>query len=100
MECIRVDKATLTKTIKKLSDIGYVRIVSDPQDRRVKRLFLTQEGIPAVRRIKEIHGAFFQTLCAGIPPQDIQAAQRTLARMVENLTPVVRHRAEDPYAAQ
>ena len=100
VECIRVDKATLTKTIKKLSDIGYVRIVSDPQDRRVKRLFLTQEGIPAVQRVKEIHGAFFQTLCAGIPPQDIQAAQRTLARMVENLTPVVRHRMEDPHAAQ
>ena len=53
-----------------------------------------------MQRIKEIHGAFFQTLCAGIPPQDIQAAQLTLARMVENLTPVVRHRMEDPHAAQ
>ncbi|MGN0970768.1 MAG: MarR family winged helix-turn-helix transcriptional regulator, partial [Aristaeellaceae bacterium] len=29
VEYIRVDKATLTKTIRKLNDIGYIRIVGD-----------------------------------------------------------------------
>ena len=35
-ECIRVDKATLTKIMKKLTEIAYIRIVGDQQDRRVK----------------------------------------------------------------
>lgn len=33
-ECIRVDKATLTKTIKKLAEVNYVRAVVDEKDRR------------------------------------------------------------------
>ena len=52
VEYIRVDKATLTKIIKKLSEIGYIEIVSDQTDKRVKHLYLTPRAIPAVKRIK------------------------------------------------
>ena len=37
VEYIRVDKATLTKSIKKLAEIGYIEIVSDRKDKRVKQ---------------------------------------------------------------
>ena len=45
VEWIRVDKATLTKSIKKLVEIGYVEVVNDQKDKRIKRLYLT----PAIK---------------------------------------------------
>ena len=46
VEYIRVDKATLTKNIKKLAEIGYIEIVGDKKDKRVKHLYLTAKYQP------------------------------------------------------
>lgn len=97
VQCIRVDKATLTKSIKKLDEIGYLKIVSDEKDHRVKRLYLTEKALPAVRQIKEIHREFCAALYDGIPPQDIAGAEQTLARMADNLNRKVWHRMEEQH---
>ena len=94
VEYIRVDKATLTKNIKKLVAIGYVRTENDEKDRRVRRLYLTSKAVPAVRRIKEIHLDFYRTLCSGIPAEEIQLSERTMEQMMENVNQKVWHRME------
>lgn len=99
VECIRVDKATLTKTIKKLVKIGYVQVINDEKDKRIKHLYLTPEGEPAVKRIKEIHSDFYHTLCSGISSQDIKLTERTMEQMMENINQKVWHRMEDPNGA-
>ncbi|MGN0184753.1 MAG: MarR family winged helix-turn-helix transcriptional regulator [Aristaeellaceae bacterium] len=95
VECIRVDKATLTKIIKKLNEIGYIRIVGDEKDRRIKHLYLTDKAIPAVRRIKEIHRSFRETLQAGLSKEELQGTEDVLDRMMENLNRTVWHRMEE-----
>lgn len=92
---IRVDKATLTKTIKKLAEIGYIDVVGDERDKRIKHLYLTDQAIPAVKRIKEIHTSFFDTLQTGLSPADIQQTEQTLAQMVDNINKKVWHRMEE-----
>ena len=72
VEYIRVDKATLTKVVKKLVGIGYIKVVNDEKDRRINRLYLTDRAIPAAKRIKEIHDSFYETLCSGISMEDIR----------------------------
>lgn len=94
VEFIRVDKATLTKNIKKLAEIGYVRIESDKMDKRVKHLYLTQEGVPAVKKIKEIHCDFYDTLCSGISSEDIQFTEQMMEQMMKNINQKVWHRME------
>ena len=47
-QCIRVDKATLTKVIKKLLALDYIKVTADEKDKRVKRLYLTEKALPAV----------------------------------------------------
>lgn len=69
---IRVDKATLTKVVKKLVQIGYIKVVEDEKDRRIKRLYLTDLAVPAAKRIKEIHNSFYETLCKDIPLEDVR----------------------------
>ena len=95
VECIRVDKATLTKSIRKLDEIGYISIWGDQDDRRIKRLYLTEKAIPAVLRIKEIHRSFSHALHADIPPEEVQQAEETLERMMTNLNRTIWHRMEE-----
>lgn len=85
VECIRVDKATLTKVVKKLVQIGYIKVTEDEKDRRIRRLYLTDLAVPAAKRIKEIHNSFYETLCMDIPPEDMQLAEKTMKHMVENI---------------
>lgn len=66
-ECIRVDKATLTKIIRKLTEVGYVRVVGDEKDRRIKHLYLTEKALPAAEKIKSIHGDFTRRSAPAFP---------------------------------
>lgn len=94
VECIRVDKATLTKIVKKLSEIDYIQVIPDQRDRRVKHLYLTEKAIPAARRIKQIHHNFYQTLCHDISSDDIQLTEQTLLKMMENINHKIWHRMD------
>ena len=94
VECIRVDKATLTKVIKKLTEIGYVTAVPSDTDRRSKRLYLTERALPSARRLKEIHRSFYTALSAGLPPEELRQTEEALERMVENLNRTIWHRME------
>lgn len=95
VEYIRVDKATLTKNIKKLMEIGYVRAVGDEKDKRVKQLYSTEKAALAVKRVKEIHRDFYQTLCAGSSAQELAQTERVLERMMEHVNQKVWHRMEE-----
>ncbi len=91
---IRVDKATLTKTVKKLIEIGYVTSISDEADRRAKRLYLTEKGEPAVKKIKEIHRDFYDTMCSNLSAEDIRLTEQVMEQMMENINQKVWHRME------
>ena len=94
-ECIRVDKATLTKIIKKLTEIDYIKVIGDKKDRRVKHLYLTERAIPAAKQIKKVHADFYDTLSADISPAELALVEQTLQQMVDNLHRKVWHRMED-----
>ena len=95
VECIRVDKGTLTKVIKKLTEIGYIEVVPSERDKRMKLLYLTEKAIPAAKRIKEIHSNFYSILCSNIQSSDIQQTERTMVQMMENINQRIWHRMEE-----
>lgn len=95
MEYIRVDKATLTKIIKKLVKVNYIEVIGDERDRRVKHLYLTEKAIPAAKQIKKIHADFYDVLSAGISPAEMASAEQTLQQMVDNINQKVWHRMEE-----
>ena len=99
-ECIRVDKATLTKTIKKLTEVHYVRTAVDEKDRRVRHLYLTEAAVPAAKQIKKIHADFYDTLGRGISPGELSSTEHTLQQMVDNINQKVWHRMEEHHGEQ
>lgn len=94
VEHILVDKATLTKTVKKLTEIEYVRTEVDEEDKRIKHLYLTEKAIPAAEQIKRIHIGFYQTLSQNLSQSDIDASEQTMEQMIENINKKVWHRME------
>ena len=92
---IRVDKATLTKTMKKLKDVGYIQVIGDEKDRRVKHLYLTQKAMPAAKQIKKIHASFYETFTAGISPEELFETEKILCQMADNINQKVWHRMEE-----
>lgn len=95
VECIRVDKATLTKIVKKLCQIDYIKVIPDQKDRRIKHLYLTEKAIPAAKKIKNIHYDFYQTLSENIDLEDIQLTEQVLSKMMKNVNTKVWHRMEE-----
>ena len=93
-EYIRVDRATLTKTIQKLTGVGYIRVVGDERDRRVKHLYLTEKAVPAAKQIKKIHADFYQVLGEGISGDELERVEQLLQQMAENVNRKVWHRME------
>ena len=90
----RVDKATLSKTIRKLSEVKYIRVEGDEKDRRVKHLYLTEKAIPAARRIKQIHAEFYDTFSTGLTQEELESAEQILLKMADNINQKVWHRME------
>ena len=85
-QCIRVDKGTLTKTIKKLTEVGYIRVAVDERDRRMKHLYLTEKSFSGRRTDQKNTRRFFEDLQAGIPGEDLTVTENTLRRMADILT--------------
>ena len=94
-ERFRVDRATLSKTIKKLSEIGYLTVAGDENDRRMKHLYLTEKAIPAAKQIKKIHADFYETVSAGIRQQDLELTEQILQEIANNINKKVWHRMEE-----
>ena len=94
-ERFRVDRATLSKTIKKLSEIGYITVAGDENDRRMKHLYLTEKAIPAAKQIKKIQADFYETVSAGIRQQDLELTEQILQEIANNINKKVWHRMEE-----
>lgn len=70
----------MTKVIKKLSEIVYLKTIRSETDKRSKRLYLTEQAVPSAKRIKDIHAGFYDALCVEIPLLELRQAERTMER--------------------
>ena len=80
-----IDRTTLTRTVDRMQDSGWLSRVADDNDMRVTRLELTAAGRklfdkiwPTVQRLNEL-------ALAGLPKAEIQQLHKTLERMRSNL---------------
>lgn len=96
-EYIRVDKATITKLMKKLTKLHYIQIETDPADRRIRHLYLTESAEEAVERIQILQQEFEEDLVAGMDEEDKEQLGLWLEQMIKNLTDRVRYKLEKPY---
>jgi len=77
---------TLTSVVNTLVREGYVERRPDPDDRRVVRLWLTDEGRVACERYFEVAGPLWRDAFAFVPPEDEAVIRKFFVDMIENFS--------------
>lgn len=96
-EYIHVDKATVTKAIKKLDGADYIEVVADREDQRVRHIYLKERAAPVLQRISSLHREFYEDLTMGLTEQERVCLEEQTEKMIVNLTQKVRYKMETGY---
>lgn len=80
---VAFDAATSGSVMGRLEAKGWVRREADPQDRRRKLLFVTAEGVVALRGMNAAVEQAQHNILAPLSPADQANFMRLLAKMVE-----------------
>lgn len=80
---VAFDAATSGSVMGRLEAKGWVRREADPQDRRRKLLFVTAEGVVALRGMSAAVEQAQHNILAPLSPADQANFMRLLAKMVE-----------------
>jgi len=84
-DILDVQPITLTRLLDRLADNGLIERRPDPNDRRVKRLFLTAAARPLLDRLSDLSEDLMGTAVAGLDPSTIETMRANLATVKENL---------------
>jgi len=84
-EIIEVERMTLGRLIDRLEAAGWVRRRPDPDDRRVKRLYLAKDAEPTLREMLTISSQALETALAGLSPEDRRQMLAQLVRIKKNM---------------
>lgn len=82
-------KQQMTKVVGMLIDKGYARRVSDPNDRRIVRLELTQEGHAYIDSFLQSETVYYQNMINALQEEDREAfgqALQTVYRILSSMS--------------
>lgn len=78
------DKGTATRAAQKLEEAGYLRIETDPRDKRVRRLYATEAARAVADSIYAARQRWERVLAEGLTPEEAAAAARLLEKLAQN----------------
>jgi DNA-binding MarR family transcriptional regulator len=84
-EMLDLQPITVTRLLDRLCDSGMIERRSDPNDRRAKRLFLTEASRPLLERLGGLGEELMTTALAGVDRESVEKMVAQLAVVKENL---------------
>ena len=94
-ELATIDRTTLTRTIDRMEDAGWLSRLADEADMRVTRLALTAAGRRMFERLWPEVEMLNAHALGGLSPAEVRQLHATLTRMRENLEAYVSEGATD-----
>lgn len=89
-EAVGVEGPTLTHHLNRMERAGLITRQRDPENRRIHRVELTEDGEAAFFRLLDTVVAFDRRLRAGVTDEEIVAVTGVLARLRANVSAEVR----------
>ena len=83
-ERVNLEKSTMTGLIDRMARAGLVTRESDPADRRVLRIWLTERGKKVQTGVAKVLAKSYQDLTRGIAEKDVERVEKVLAHIIEN----------------
>lgn len=80
-----VSKALVSRSVTSLEQKGLVLVKSDPNDKRISHIELTENAIPVLEKISIEIEKINQVLFKDIPSKDIQCMIETMNKMNEKI---------------
>jgi MarR family transcriptional regulator for hemolysin len=84
-EMLDLQPITLTRLVDRLCDNGLIERRADPDDRRAKRLYLTEAARPLMDRLAVLGEEIMGEVLAGLNGADVELMLTKLGRAKENL---------------
>ena len=84
-EILEIERPTLGRLLDRLENKGWLRRQADPKDRRVKRVYLTDEVKPAMKSLRRITADLRQQVLEGLNKDEREQLVDTLIHMKTNL---------------
>ena len=84
-EILEIERPTLGRLLDRLENKGWLRRQADPKDRRVKRVYLTDEVKPAMKSLRRIAADLRQQVLEGLNNDEREQLVDTLIHMKTNL---------------
>lgn len=85
-DCLYIGKSTTAKAVKKLIDIGYIKKEKDKKDKRIDRLYLTEEGKSIVPRVQNLFVEIIEITNKNLTEQESEQAIILLKKILSNVT--------------
>ena len=82
---LQMNKGHISSTMESLCQRGYVTASKDSRDYRVIHYTLTEAAASMTKEIDLAVGRLYQTMFAGISPEDQAALKRVAAQMSDNI---------------
>jgi len=99
-EILELEPITLVHQLDRLEAAGWIERRLDPQDRRVRLLYLTDRGRPILERMQELGADTRAEAVAGVSVAEQEALIDTLLRIKANLSANQTAEPDGPAALQ
>ena len=87
---MEVGKVTVGGLIDRLEASGHVERRADANDRRAKRVFITEKGFEVIGLMIELAATMNRRILEGVPDADREVCEDVLLRVKQNLKDVLR----------
>lgn len=84
-EMIKVDRTTAARAVKKLGEKGFIEKKTDVENKKIRRLFITEKGAELAPIIKLENDYSNQIAVQQLSEQEIAAFSQTLKKVVANI---------------
>ncbi len=84
-EQLAVQGASITQLLQRMEEAGWVTRQRDPEDNRLVRVYLTEQGRAKERSISEQFMKLQETIFAGIGPRERAFLRQLLQQMQQNM---------------
>lgn len=82
---VNISKSTTSKMINKLVEEGYLRMERDPEDKRVKRIYLTDKKEEIEDIVREIEQEVYEMMFKDFDHGERELYMHFLERIIDNI---------------
>ena len=87
---LAIDQAAIARSVKSMSEKGYVRADKSQMDRRLKALTLTDAGRELYQHLSGLHAEWLRQVLANLNPDEIRKFSETIHNISDRAKAVVK----------